>query len=104
MAGKTKWIALPHCGEILQSEFLEPFGISQSELARAIAVPRARISELVNGKRAMTADTDLRLGRYFGLSQGYFLHMQERLDILNAARALEKTLARIKPHDAVVMA
>ncbi len=92
---------LPHCGEILQTEFLELLDLSQSDLARAIGVPRARISDIVNGKRAITADTDLRLTKYFGLSEGYFLRIQERLDLLYARREIGRDLDRIELHPAL---
>ena len=63
----------PHPGEILAAEFLTPLDLSQSALARAIGVAPRRINEIVLGKRAITADTDLRLARYFGVSDGFFL-------------------------------
>lgn len=63
----------PHPGEILLEEFLKPMGLSQNALARAVHVPPRRINEIVHGKRDVTADTDLRLARYFGLSEGFFL-------------------------------
>jgi len=66
----TDLLANPHPGEILLEEFLRPMALSQSALARAIGVPPRRINEIVLGKRAMTADTDLRLARYFGVSDG----------------------------------
>src|SRR5579883_3490007 len=66
----------PTPGEILLHEFLEPMELSQNGLARAIGVPPRRINEIVLGKRAITADTDLRLARYFGLSDGFWLGIQ----------------------------
>jgi addiction module HigA family antidote len=63
----------PHPGEILLEEFLKPMGLSQTALANALHVPPRRINEIMLGKRAITADTDLRLARYFGLSEGFFL-------------------------------
>jgi addiction module HigA family antidote len=63
----------PHPGEILRLEFMEPLGLSQNAVARAIRVPPHRVNELVHGRRAVTADTDLRLARYFSLSEGFFL-------------------------------
>lgn len=65
-------LANPHPGEILLEEFLKPMGLSQNALARAIHVPPRRINEIVLGKRTVSADTDLRLARYFGLSEGFF--------------------------------
>ena len=71
----------PHPGEILLQEFLKPTGLSQTALANAIGVPPRRIHEIVLGKRTVTADTDLRLARYFGVSEGFFLGLQtDRLD------------------------
>ena len=84
-------------GELLREEFLEPMGISQYRLAKEIGVPAQRISEIVAGKRAITADTDLRLCRFFGLSNGYWLRAQAAYDTEAAEDALSETLARIKP-------
>lgn len=93
----TKYLNNPHPGEILQEEFLEPLGLSQNALAQAIGVPSNRISELVRGRRGITADTDLRLGRYFGLSEGYWLRLQNTYDIMEARREAGKAIASIKP-------
>ena len=68
-----QWLANPTPGEILLEEFLRPLDMSQTALARALNVPPRRINEIVLGKRAVTADTDLRLTRYFGLTPGFFL-------------------------------
>ena len=87
----------PHPGEILQAEFLEPLGMSQNALAKAIGVPSNRINELARGRRGVTADTDLRLARYFGLSEGYWLRLQNTYDIMEARREAGKAIARIKP-------
>src|SRR5512136_1137421 len=84
-------------GELLREEFLVPMGISQYRLAKEIGVPAQRISEIVAGKRAITADTDLRLCRFFGLSNGYWLRAQSAHDTEVAEHALAKTLAKIKP-------
>ncbi len=70
-----------HPGEILLEEFLKPMGISQYRLAKDISVPPRRINEIVHGKRAITADTALRLSRYFGLSERFWLNLQTRYDI-----------------------
>ena len=90
----------PHAGEILLSEFLEPLGLSQNALARAIGVPPRRINEIVLGKRAVTADTDLRLARYFGMSEGFFLALQIDYDLMERKRALGDALDRITPRAA----
>ena len=70
-----------HPGEILMEEFLKPFGISQYKLAKDITVPARRINEIVHGNRAVTADTALRLSRYFNLSERFWLNLQSRYDI-----------------------
>lgn len=70
-----------HPGEILLEEFLKPFGISQYRLAQDIGVPPRRINEIVHGKRAISADTALRLSRYFGLSERYWINLQARYDL-----------------------
>jgi antitoxin HigA-1 len=77
----------PHPGEILLDEFLKPGNLSQNALARAIGVPPRRINEIVLGKRAVTADTDLRLARYYGMTEGFFLGLQIDYDILEQKRA-----------------
>ncbi|MCU0895234.1 MAG: HigA family addiction module antitoxin [Rhodospirillales bacterium] len=74
-------LANPHPGEILLEDFLKPMGLSQNALARAVHVPPRRINELVLGKRAVSADTDLRLARYFGLSKAVFLGLQSDYDL-----------------------
>ena len=70
-----------HPGEILLEEFLEPMGISQYRLAKDISVPPRRINEIVHGKRSITPDTALRLSRYFGLSERFWINMQARYDL-----------------------
>jgi addiction module HigA family antidote len=87
----------PHPGEILMQEFLLPMGLSQTKLARAIAVPPRRINEIVLGKRAITADTDLRLARYFGMSEGFFLGLQSDYELMQRRRKIGAALKAIKP-------
>ena len=84
-------------GELLQEEFLEPLGISQYRLAKAIGVPASRISEIITGQRAITADTDLRLCRVLGLSPGYWLRAQAAHDTEVASALLAEELERIQP-------
>lgn len=84
-------------GELLLEEFLKPMGISQYRLAKEIGVPAQRIGEIVAGKRSITADTDLRLCRFFGLSNGYWLRAQAAFDTEVAEQRLRGQLARIKP-------
>ena len=90
----------PHRGEILQLEFMAPLGLSQNALPRAIRVPARRINELVHGRRAVTADTDLRLTRYFGRSEGFFLGLQADHDLMAQRRRLGGELAAIEPRAA----
>ena len=89
-----------HPGEILLTEFLEPMRISQYRIAKAIDVPPRRINEIVLGKRAITADTDLRLTRYFGLTPGFFLGLQADHDLMARRRELGDDLDRIVPRAA----
>jgi len=84
-------------GELLLEEFLKPMGLSRYRLAKEIGVPAQRIGDIVAGKRAITADTDLRLCRFFGLSNGYWLRAQAAYDTEVAERALGAKLAKIKP-------
>ena len=90
----------PHPGEILLEEFLKPMGLSQNALARAVHVPPRRINEIVLGKRALTADTDLRLARYFGMSEGFFLGLQSEYDLMERRREIERELKTIEPRAA----
>jgi addiction module HigA family antidote len=90
----------PHPGEILLEEFMKPLGLSQNALARAIKVSPRRINELVLGKRAVTADTDLRLGRYFKLHDGFFLGLQVQYDLMEQRRRLGDRLKEIAPRAA----
>ena len=84
-------------GELLREEFLIPMGLTQYRLAKEIGVPAQRIGDIVGGKRAITADTDLRLCRFFGLSNGYWLRAQAAFDTEVTEEALAKTLAKIRP-------
>ena len=84
-------------GEILLEDFLRPMAISQYRLAKEIGVPAQRISAIVSGKRSITADTDLRLCRFFGLSSGYWLRAQAAHDTEVAEQVLGKMIMKIKP-------
>ena len=84
-------------GELLLEEFLKPLGISQYRLAKEVGVPAQRIGDIVLGKRSVSADTDLRLCRFFGLSNGYWLRAQVAHDIEAAERGLVGELKRIRP-------
>lgn len=83
-------------GELLEEEFLKPMGLSQYRLAKEIGVPAQRISAIVAGKRSITADTDLRLCRFFGLSNGYWLRAQAAYDTEVAERKMGSKLAKIR--------
>ena len=96
----AEFLPNPTPGEILFEEFLKPSGLSQNALARAIGVPPRRINEIVLGKRTITADTDLRLARYFGLSEGVFLSLQADFDLMQRRREIGDVLDKIVPHAA----
>ena len=90
-----------HPGEILLEEFLKPMEISQYRLAKDISVPQCRIGEIVHGKRAITADTALRLGRFFGMEAQFWLNLQARCDLLKAESDLAQRLEKeVRPHAA----
>ena len=88
MAAKQKLLKPIHPGEILLEEFMKPMDISINQLARDIVVPPGRISAIVNGKRAITADTALRLGKYFGVSPEVWIGLQADYDLRVAQRAI----------------
>jgi addiction module HigA family antidote len=90
----------PMPGEILLEEFLKPMALSQTALAKAVGVSPRRINEIVLGKRAVTADTDLRMARYFGLSEGFFLRLQTDYDLMARRRQIGDKLKAIKPRAA----
>jgi len=93
----TEQIPNPTPGEMLLFDFLQPMGLSQNGLARAVGVPPRRINEIILGKRAITADTDLRLARYFGLSEGFWLGVQADFDLMQRRRQIADQLAAIDP-------
>jgi addiction module HigA family antidote len=90
-------VPYPHPGEILLEEFLKPMGITQYRLAKEVGVPQRRIGEIVAGARAVTADTGLRLSRFFGMSEGFWIGLQADYEAARAKDALAKQLAKIKP-------
>ena len=90
------YIKTPTIGEILKEEFMEPFGISAYRLANDIHVPVSRIQEIMHDRRKITVDTSLRLGLFFGVSEKYFLNMQNDIDIRNAKLNMADELATIK--------
>ena len=89
-----------HPGEILLEEFLKPMQISQNKIARDICVPPRRINEIVHGKRAITADTALRLSKYFGVSESFWMGLQADYDLEEARKELGRKLERVRPHAA----
>lgn len=90
----TRKLAPIHPGEVLLADFLEPLGLSQYRLAQDISVPPRRINEIVHGKRAVSADTALRLARYFGTSERFWLNLQARFDLETQRDALGSRLER----------
>jgi addiction module HigA family antidote len=90
----------PHPGGIMMEEFLKPMALSQTALANAIGVPPRRINEIVLGKRAITADTDLRLARYFGMSEGFFIGLQTDYELMQRRREIGDKLKAIRPRAA----
>ena len=85
-----------HPGEVLSEEFIKPMNLSQNRLAIDIGVDARRINEIVLGKRAISADTDLRLARYFGVSDGFFLGLQADYDLMERRRQIENELKAIR--------
>lgn len=90
-------LAPVHPGEVLMDDFIGPLGITQHRLAIAIAVPPRRINEIVHGQRRITADTALRLARYFGTSAQFWINLQSHYDVEVAADAMSEAIARIQP-------
>ena len=86
-----------HPGEVLMEDFIEGFGITQHKLAVSIGVPPRRVNEIVHGKRAITADTALRLGRYFGVEPQFWLNLQSRYELELAEERVADQVAEIKP-------
>jgi addiction module HigA family antidote len=94
------WLHNEHAGEMLVSEFMEPLSLDIGELASALAVPAANIQAVIDGDQAMDAALDLRLTRYFGMSEGFFMRLQIQYELLEAKRALNGELDRIVPRAA----
>ena len=93
----SKYIPLPAISEILSEEFMSPLGISAYRLAHDIHVPVSRIQDILHGRRKITADTSLRLARYFGVSDRYFLDMQSDIDLRRAKSGMEAEIESIVP-------
>lgn len=94
------WLHNPHAGELLVSEFMEPISLTEHALASAIGVDVARLQAVIAGTEPISGDLDLRLGRYFGMTEGFFLRLQDEYELLEAKRALNGDLDRIVPRAA----
>lgn len=94
------WLENEHAGQMLVAEFLEPHALSVEQLATDIGVTPNRIAEVVDGVRPVDAELDLRFARYFSMSEGFFLRLQDRYEIVEAKRALNGALDRIVPRAA----
>lgn len=94
------WLHNSHAGELLVSEFMEPIGLTAEVLASAISVDAARLCAMIAGNEPVSADLDLRLGRYFQMSEGFFLRLQGQYELLEAKRALNGELDKILPRAA----
>lgn len=91
-------ISAPTIGEILQEEYMKPCGLSAYRLAKEIHVPTSRIQDILHGRRKITADTALRLAKFFGVSERFFLDIQSDIDIRKAKESYAEEIALIQPH------
>ena len=94
------WLHNPHAGELLASEFMEPLGLDAATLAVAIEADAAHLQSVIEGRTSMNGELDLCLGRYFRMSEGFFLRLQESYELLEAKRSLNGDLERIVPRAA----
>ena len=94
------WLHNAHAGELLVSEFMEPLGLTVAELARAVEVEPMRLQAVIEGTIRIDAELDLRLARYFRMTEGFFLRLQDSYELLEAKRALNGSLDRIVPRAA----
>lgn len=94
------WLHNPHAGELLWSEFMEPLGLDAAALAEAIGVERARLEAMIDGSARVDGEVDLRLARYFRMTEGFFLRLQDSYELREAKRALNGELDRIVPRAA----
>ena len=99
----NNYIETPTVGEILEEEFMKPFGLSAYKLAQEIHVPTSRIQEILHNRRKITADTSLRLARFFGVSEDYFLNIQNDIDIRNLKVSIASEIDLIHPYKAAAM-
>ena len=97
------FIPTPTMSEILREEFMEPMNLSAYKLAQAIHVPVSRVQDILHDRRKITVDTSLRLAKFFGVSDRYFLDMQNDIDIRTLKMRMEKEIAEIKPIQAVTI-
>lgn len=97
----TESIKTPTVAEIINDEYLQPSGLSAADLAQAIHVPAARIKDILQGSQEITADTSLRLAKFFGVSDDYFLKLQSDIDLRDAKKNLSSELLAIKPYTEV---
>jgi addiction module HigA family antidote len=91
-------------GEILLEDYMKPMGLTQNALARDLGVPPRRVNEIIHGKRAITLDTSLRLGRYFGQSPRFWLNVQTECDLRNAKQLVERIAREVHPKPGMVAA
>ena len=94
------WIENEHAGQLLVAEFLEPEALTVAQLAEKIGISPERVAAVVDGVRPIDAELDLRLGRYFGMSEGFFLRLQDQYELLEAKRVLNGELDKILPRAA----
>ncbi len=99
----SDFIQVPTVSEILKEEFMEPMGISAYKLAKSINVPVSRIQDILNDRRKVTPDTSLRLARFFGVSDRYFLNLQNDIDIRNLKISMDKEIKSIEPFSTVLV-
>lgn len=95
-----EWLHNPHAGELLASEFMEPLGLDAAALASAIGIDVARLEALLAGSARVDGEMDLRLARYFRMSEGFFLRLQDQFELREAKRSLQSDLDRIVPRAA----
>jgi addiction module HigA family antidote len=96
----SEWLHIPHAGELLLSEFMEPYEMNAPALATAIAVDPARLQSVIDGSERIDGELDLRLARYFRMSEGFFMGLQIDCELRTAKRALNGELERIQPRAA----
>lgn len=99
----SKHIKTPTIGEILTEEFFAPMGLSAYKVAQAINVPVSRIQDILHDRRKITADTSLRLAKYFGVSDRYFLNMQNDIDVRELSMSIADDIRTIRPYNAAAM-